>query len=152
MIPDPNLDEQPTADETLPPPPPPRRGGIAVIFVAAGVVAAALVFVIFYVGGVIPHGGVKKETAERVCRTAFGSEWQARSKQAAGGSDTTVIGTVKSIEMQEVWKVADGWSVNGTVHYTLTTALIAPVEGSIDLTCTATGKDDSPTTAVTNRS
>jgi len=135
----------------LPPAAPPRRGGIAIILIVAAVVAVALVGVIFYFGGIIPHGGVKKETAERVCRTAFGNEWQERSKQTAGGSDTTVIGTVKNIEMQEVWQSKDGWSVNGTVHYTLTTALIAPVEGSIDLTCTATGDDDAPATTVNNR-
>ena len=144
---DPSLDDP----ATYTPPPPPRRGGLAIVFIAAGVVALVLVGVIFYVGGVIPHGGVSKESAQRACRTAFGNEWKVRQAQTAAGSDVSIIASVNNVELQETWEAKDGWSVNSTVHYTLTTALIAPVQGSIDLTCTATGDDDSPSTTVTNR-
>jgi len=146
---DPSLEDQPATSE--PPAPQPPKGGLAKIFIIAGVVAVILVGVILYVGGVFPGGGVSKESAQRACRTAFGNEWKARQAQTAAGSDASIIASVNNVELQETWEAKDGWSVNGTVHYTLTTALVAPVQGSIDLTCTATGDDDSPSTTVTNR-
>jgi hypothetical protein len=143
---EPSLDDQPITYA----PPPTRRGGLAIIFIVAGVVAVVLVGVILYVGGVLPGGGVSKESAQRACRTAFSNEWKARQARATGGK-ADILANVNSVELQETWEAKDGWSVNGTVHYMLTTALVAPVQGSIDLTCTATGDDDSPTTTVTNR-
>lgn len=134
---------------TQPPARKPRRA--LWIGLAATVALLALVGGILYASGNLPGGGLSKESAERACRTAFGTEWQKRSNVAGSGSTTTIIPTVNNIEMLETVESGDGWTVNGTVHYTLTTALIAPVEGTIDLTCVATGSDDAPKTEVTNR-
>jgi hypothetical protein len=133
---------------------PPARKSRRVLWIAISVAAALLLLVgaILYAAGTLTGGGLSKASAERACRTAFGSEWQKRSNVAGSGTATSIVASVKEIEMLETVKEGDGYTVNGTVHYTLTTALIAPVEGSIDLTCTATGSDDAPATEVTNRS
>lgn len=135
-----------------PPPAPKSRRGLLIAIAAVPTVLVLLVGGILYAAGVIPGGGLSKAAAERACRTAFGDEWQQRSNIAGAGSATTIIPTVTGIEVLETVEEGDGWTVNGTVHYTLTTALIAPVEGSIDLTCTATGSDAAPRTEVSNRS
>jgi hypothetical protein len=43
------------------------------------------------------------------------------------------------------------WTVNATVTYTLTTALIPPVESTLSLTCDATPRDGEIVTTVRNR-
>jgi hypothetical protein len=133
-----------------PPAPKSRR----VLWIAISIAAALLLLVgaILYASSTLSGGGLSKASAERACRTAFSSEWQKRSNVAGAGTATSIVASVKNIEMLETVKEGDGYTVNGTVHYTLTTALIAPVEGSIDLTCTATGSDDAPATEVANRS
>lgn len=133
------------------PAPRPRRSRTPLIVaaIAAVLVLGALVAAILIVG--LPGGGISKAAAERACRTAVGDEWQQRVKVAGAGSTTTVIPSVQKIEMLETYEVDGGYAVNATVHYTLTTGIIAPVEGTIDLTCTATGSDDAPETSVENR-
>lgn len=140
----------PTPPPPMHPAPAPRRGKAVAIAAAVAVVLALMIGAILYAAGSFSGGGLSKESAQRACRTAFGDEWKQRSTQTSGGS-TDIIASVNNIEMLETAKSGDGYTVNGVVHYTLTTALVAPVEGSIDLTCTATGSDDAPTTTVDNR-
>ena len=132
--------------------PPPAKSRRALWITLAAVLLLALVAGILYAAGVFTGGSLSKTSAERACRTAVGNEWQKRVNVANVGNTTTIVPTVQQIEMLETYEVEDGWATNATVHYTLTTALIAPVAGTIDLTCTATGSDDAPTTEVTNRS
>ena len=128
--------------------PPPKSRLPWILGGAAVLVVAALAAVVLVVG--LPGGGISKSTAERECRTAVGREWQTR---AAGAGDlaTTIVPSVQNIEMQETYEIEGGYGVNATVHYSLTTGFIAPVQGTIDLTCEATGTDDAPKTLVTNR-
>jgi hypothetical protein len=128
----------------------PRTKLALILFIAAAVMLVATAGIAYVAIAGVPGGGLSKESAERACRTAFGDEWRKRSN-TVGGGDTSIIASVKSVEMLETVKENGGYTVNGTVHYTLTTALVAPVEGSIDLTCKATGSDDAPTTTVDNR-
>ena len=138
----------PTYDQ--PPAPKSRRG----LWIALAAAAALLLLVggILYAAGVVPGGGLSKASAERACRTAVGSEWQKRVDVASVGMATTVVLSVQDIEMLDTYEVEGGYAVNSTVHYTLTTGFIAPVAGTIDLTCVATGSDDAPATEVSNRS
>lgn len=145
----------PITDYSARPPAPgpskPRTKLALVLFITAAILFVATAGIAYVAIAGVPGGGLSKESAERACRTAFGEEWRKRSS-TVGGGDTSIIASVTSVEMLETVKEDDGYTVNGTVHYTLTTALVAPVEGSIDLTCTATGSNDSPRTAVNNRS
>lgn len=147
-------DQPPTMPPSMyaPPQAKPRRTKLTVILAAIAVALLILVGVILYAAGVFPGGGLSKESAERACRTAVGDEWQKRLNVAGSGMTTDIVPSVQSIEMLDTYEVQDGYAVNATVHYTLTTALIAPVQGTIDLTCTATGSDDNPETSVENRS
>jgi hypothetical protein len=139
-----------------PQPPKNRTRLAAVLFSGSALLLLAVVAVVIVGrngtgGGLLPFKAALTEPgAQRACRTAVGREWDARSDRA-GGEDTTIITTVTSIEMLETWKAGDGYSVNATVHYTMTTDLVAPVQGSLDLTCTATGTDAAPVTTVANR-
>jgi hypothetical protein len=145
--------------EPAPPPSAPkgRTRLAAILFAGAALLLLAAVAVVLVgrggPGGMRPvKAGLTEQGAQRACRTAVGREWDTRSDQVTRGEDSGVIATVNSIELLETWKAAGGYSVNATVHYTMTTALIAPVPGSLDLTCTATGTDDAPVTTVANRS
>jgi hypothetical protein len=143
----------------LPPQPPAPRNRTrlaAILFAGSALLLVAVVAVVIVgrggTGGVLPiKAGLTEQGAQWACRTAVGREWDARSDQATSGKDATIIATVNSIELLETWKAAGGYSVNATVHYTMTTDLIAPVPGSLDLTCTATGTDEAPVTTVANR-
>lgn len=87
-------------------------------------------------------------TARRECRVAALTEFHDRSGSVATTDD--VITAVQGADIQEAWKTDNGWSVNVTVHYTLTVWPLAPVVESLDLTCFAGGTDDAPVTTVTN--
>lgn len=137
------------------PPTPPRRRAWPLV---AALISLAVVVIALGVVLAWPHlkpapkpvapAGVSQATAQRACRTAIGDEWKSR----LDGSDVKdVVAAVQSVEIQETWQTADGWSVNGTVHYTLTTGVIDPVQETLDLTCKAAGTDANPATSVDNR-
>jgi hypothetical protein len=67
--------------------------------------------------------------AQRACRTAFGQEWKDRAKRVTADGDA--VTSVQGIEMQETVKTTTGFMVNGTVHFTLTTGILAPVEDTL---------------------
>lgn len=119
-------------------------------------IAAVAVLVVAVLGLAValfgwPFGGsaLSKDGAERACRTAFGAEWERRVRMTS--VDSSILPSLQGIDMQEVWETADGYSTNATVRYTLTTGVVDPVQGTVDLTCTVTGSDESPTTTVDNR-
>lgn len=144
---------QPSAEPTFAPPPPPPTKSRAIPWLIAAVVAlvlAVLGLAVALAGGLPFGGGLTAEGAERACRTALGSEWDSRVKMASGGG-TDIVTSLQSIELQETAEEGDGYTVNGTVHYTMTTGLISPIQDTLDLTCTVTGTDDSPSTEVGNR-
>lgn len=145
---------EPAQPPQIVPPSAPAKSHRGLLIAIAAIPTALILLVagILYAAGVFTGGGLSKASAERACRTAVGSEWQKRVDVASVGMATTVVPSVQDIEMLDTYEVDGGWASNATVHYTLTTGFIAPVEGTIDLTCTATGSDDAPTTAVTNRS
>lgn len=151
----PSHDQPPTPDAAYgiwtPAPAPPKARRWPWIAVAGVIALLALVGAILYASGSLPGSGLSKASAERACRTAVGNEWQKRAQVAGAGATTTIVPTVQKIEMLETYEVEGGWASNATVHYTLTTGIIAPVEGTIDLTCTATGSNDAPVTEVANR-
>jgi hypothetical protein len=89
-------------------------------------------------------------SAQRACRTAFRQEWEARDDVVMKDEDD-VLASVQDIEVLETWKTVEGYGVNGTIHYSLTGALIGSIEYTLDLTCTASGTDGAPHTVVDNR-
>lgn len=129
----------------------------------------ALVVAVFAVGGLIvwaafgqgdggsqgpsapPPPALTQAGAERACRTAFGEDWKGRSAYAEKESDGVIM-SLQRIELLETWKTEAGYSVNATIHFTMTASLVAEVEDTIDLTCTATGTDELPVTDVAKRS
>lgn len=135
-------------------PPAPRRRTwpfVAAIVVLAVALAGVLAWPHVKPGHSKPSApaSLTQTTAQRACRTAFGTEWDSRNQKA----DTNdVVASVQGIDLQETWQVAGGWSVNGVVHYSVTTGFIDPVQDTLDLTCTATGTEANPSTSVTNRS
>jgi hypothetical protein len=112
---------------------------LVVLIVAGGIAAVA-----FLTGG----DDLTEATAQRVCRTAFANEFQARQ---AGMAAKDVLVSTQGIDLVETWKDGDGFKVNGTVRFTLTAWPIEPQANTINLTCTATGSDDKPVTSVANR-
>lgn len=141
---------------TAPAPQKPRRTNLVAVvaLVVAAVLLLAAIAVALFAAGAISNPlspGLSKEGAERACRTAFNREWEQRNARADGGTATTIVASVQRIELLETWETDDGYSVNGTIHFTLTAGIVAPVEDTISLACTATGSDDSPVTSVSNR-
>lgn len=144
----------PTGWPVAPPPKTPRKGAaillasLALLLLTGGMIAA--VSLAWQADDPAPAPPeLTQAGAERACRTAFGREWDERNERATGDKD--LIGNVQNIEMLETWKAGAGYSVNGTIHYTLTATLINPIDGTIDLTCAVTGSDEHPVTEVTNR-
>lgn len=128
-----------------------HRTVITVAVVAAALLVSTAVAVGVFLAVKTIGGGLSKAAAERACRTAFSREFQARNSRAQAGASTTVVASVTEIALVETWQTDEGWSINGTVHYTLTTGFVAPVQDTLEFTCTATGDDDHPVTSVVNR-
>ncbi|MET7965465.1 hypothetical protein [Micromonospora sp. NPDC005305] len=55
------------------------------------------------------------------------------------------------VELQEAWETENGWSVNSTANYTLTSALLGQTPTSVGLTCEAVATYDGVHTTVKNR-
>lgn len=142
------------------PPPPKKRGPLPWLI-------GALVVAVLGMGGLIawlasdstlpdepaaspPPPVLTEVGAQRACRTAFGEDWKGRSAYAEEGSDGVIM-SLQRIELLETWKTETGYSVNATIHFTMTASLVAEVQDTIDLTCTATGTDASPVTDVSKR-
>jgi hypothetical protein len=142
------------AYETQPPPEPQqltqrKRTRLILLIAAVALLLLGTAIAIF-----VAASGSDKLTsagAQRACRTAVEAEWTRRQRVADDGS-TTVLASTQGIDLAETWETADGWKVNATVRYTLTTALVSPVQNTLNLTCTASGSDDEPVTSVANRS
>jgi hypothetical protein len=90
--------------------------------------------------------------AQRECRTAFESEFAKRAAAIEGIGSSRVVSSLTGVELTDTWEDRGGMSVNGTVKYDLTTALVPPVHSTIPLTCHATMKDGVISTTVSNRS
>ena len=86
--------------------------------------------------------------AQRACRTAFGKEFDARQQ---ANTQKDILVSTQGIDLAETYPSGNGFTVNGTIRYTLTTYPLDPVQDTLDLTCTATGTDDAPVTTVDNR-
>lgn len=142
----------PRGEVPVPARPARRRTGL---IVGASVAVVLLAVAGILLGaGVVPSPfspGLSRDAAERACRTAFEREWQSRLTVVREGGTSGVLASTQRIELQDTWETDAGWSVNGTVHYTLTTGFVAPVADTINLTCTATGADGAPATTVANR-
>lgn len=153
--------QPPRGDWAPTPRPPAKRGPLPWLI-------AALVVAVLGMGGLIawvagesgkpakpaaspPPPALTQAGAERACRTAFGEDWKGRSAYAEEGSEGVIM-SLQRIELLETWKTDTGFSVNATVHYTMTASLIAEVKDTIDLTCTAAGTDEAPITDVNKRS
>lgn len=134
------------------PDPAPKKSRLPLIIAAAVglilIIAATVAVTLFAQRG----GGLSEPAAERACRTAFDNEWKQRLNGVAGSESASgVVVSLQGIDMQETWEVDGGYNVNGLVHYTLTTGLVAPVNDTIPLTCAATGTDDNVATTIANR-
>jgi hypothetical protein len=116
---------------------------LTLLLIAAAGVAAWLLW---------PSGPTLAD-AKRECRTAFEREFETRRANVTGSSTTSnIIVSVTGIDILESRKIKDGFEVNGTVKYTLTSAYVGAVPSTLDLTCEATKDDNGElTTKVTNR-
>lgn len=96
--------------------------------------------------------GMSRDAAQRACRTAVGTEWEGRQKAVTDDPDkTSVVISTQGVDLLETWQTGDGWSVNATVRFTVTSWPADPIVDTLDLTCAASGQDDAPVTAVANR-
>lgn len=141
----------PPASTDTPAPPPATRsklpliiGALAAFVVLAGAIGIGAAW-FFTTGG---GSGLTEQVAQRECRTALEQEAKTRANRA--GTDTVLV-SVNGVELQETFRTGDGWTVNGTVSYSMTTVLVPQVTQELSLSCTATGDDDKVATAVSNR-
>jgi hypothetical protein len=140
-----------------PPSVPVRRNVLPWIVAAVAllVAAGAVAFVFLRSGGDEPAApsqpALTQSGAQAACRTAFREEWRDRLT-AAGDKAEDVVVSVQDIELLETSQTSSGFVVNGTVHYTMTTGIIDPIQDTVDLRCTVGGTDAAPMTVVSNRS
>lgn len=115
--------------------------GLAVLVVAA----AALVWI-------FNSNDLPQETAQRECRTALEREARQRADGVGTVGDIRVLVSVTGLEIEETWEIENGYAVNGTVKYTLTTPLLGQTPNAVSLTCEATAADDGTVkTTIKNR-
>lgn len=136
---------EPFAPYTATPTSPPPRSR-RLLWIAIG--AAVLVVVAVVVAALVARGGLDERSAQRECRTAMQKEAQNR---ASGAASSSVLFAMQGVDVQETWAIDNGYAVNGVVRYTLTAALVAPVEASLSLTCEATDDGGQVATSVKNR-
>ncbi|MBB5112495.1 hypothetical protein FHU28_002334 [Micromonospora echinospora] len=153
-VPPPTESSQPTVDAYPAPPadgsytpvPAPKKSKLPLILAAAG---AAVLLIAIAIGGTLWFVGrndLTKEQAQRECRTAIEREAERRA-----GLGNNILVSMTGVELQETWETEDGWSVNGTANYTLTSALLGQTPTSVGLTCEAVATDDGVRTTVKNR-
>ncbi|HEX5996951.1 MAG TPA: hypothetical protein VFY84_17550 [Jiangellales bacterium] len=119
-----------------------------------GAVTLALLLLIaagFLIASSLRPDELSKETAQRECRTAMEREANRRIEDAKQGG-AEAVGSVTGIDLQETWKIDNGWAVNGTVNFMITAAFVGSLNQAVGLTCQATGSDDKVATSVKNRS
>jgi hypothetical protein len=128
------------------PPSTPPTGTHRRLWLALG--AAALVVVAVVVAALVVRGGFSEQSAQRECRTAM--EREARNR-ASDGLTRSVVFAVQGVDIEETSATDNGYAVNGVVRYTITAALVPPVEASLSLTCEATDAGGKVSTSVKNR-
>jgi hypothetical protein len=151
--------EQPThqvwaaqqATTSAPQPPAQRRAWLPWTIAGLALLAVAVGVVVLLAGSISAGGDLSREVAQRECRTALEHEATRRANNLDPGGTTSIVATVKRVDLQETFETDAGWTVNGTVAYTLTSGLVPQVEQSVSLSCTAAGTDAAVTTAVVNR-
>jgi hypothetical protein len=132
------------------PPAPKSRRGLVIALVAGAIVLLALAGGILFAGGLLGNGGLSQEAAQRACRTAI--EQEGKRRAAGGDPSSGILITIKETTVEDAFETEAGWQVDGTVAYTLTSALIPQVEQAVSLSCKASGADDDVKTSVGNRS
>lgn len=147
----------------MPPSPPPPAKSRAVPLLIGALVVAVLVIGALGLAFVARSGSHGSKTpsapapttptltqagAQRACRTAFGKEFEARQESV---TKKDILVSTQGIDLAETYASGNGFVVNGTVRYTLTSFPLDPVQNTLDLTCTVTGTDEAPVTVIDNR-